>query len=150
MRAVFAHILCLLFAVPAVAERPLTDADFLPVDPAKARLGQLLFYDKILSGNRNNSCGTCHHHEHAGTDGLSLGIGEGGSGVGPERTAGTGTDRIRKRIPRNAPALWNLGHRDIRVLFHDGRLSLADTYENRFDSPAEEWLPDGLDDIVAA
>lgn len=136
--------------MPAVAERPLTDADFLPVDPAKARLGQLLFYDKILSGNRNISCGTCHHHDHAGTDGLSLGIGEGGSGVGPERTAGTGADRIRKRIPRNAPALWNLGHRDIRVLFHDGRLSLADTYENRFDSPAEEWLPDGLDDIVAA
>ncbi|MEM9344224.1 MAG: cytochrome c peroxidase [Pseudomonadota bacterium] len=149
MRALV-HALLFLLATPALAERTLTDADFLPVDPDKARIGQLLFYDKILSGNRNISCGTCHHHDHAGTDGLSLGIGEGGSGVGPERTAGTGPDRIRKRIPRNAPALWNLGHRDITVLFHDGRLSLADTYENRFDSPAEEWLPDGLDDIVAA
>ena len=144
--AAYASEPALAFPLPA----PLTDADFLPVDPAKAALGQLLFYDKILSGNRNISCGTCHHHDHAGTDGLSLGIGEGGSGVGPERTAGTGEARIAKRIPRNAPALWNLGHRDIRVMFHDGRLEVSDRYENGFDSPAQEWLPDGLPDIVAA
>ncbi len=124
--------------------------DFLPVDPARARIGQLLFYDKILSGNRNIACGTCHHHDHAGTDGLSLGIGEGGVGLGPERTAGTDPDRIAKRIPRNAPALWNLGHRSVRVLFHDGRLSESDLYGNGFNSPAEEWLPDGLESIVAA
>ncbi|MEE4121054.1 MAG: cytochrome c peroxidase [Paracoccaceae bacterium] len=129
---------------------PLTDADFLEVDPAKAEIGRLLFYDKILSGNRNISCGTCHHHDHAGTDGLSLGIGEGGTGVGPERTAGIGESRIAKRIPRNAPALWNLGHRDIRVLFHDGRLEVSDLYGNGFNSPAQEWLPQGLPDIVAA
>ncbi len=124
--------------------------DYIPADPLQAELGQLLFYDKILSGNQNISCGTCHHHDHAGTDGLSLGIGEGGVGVGPERTAGTGADRIRKRIPRNAPALWNLGHKDIRVLFHDGRLTHSDEYGNGFDSPAEEWLPPGLDNLVAA
>jgi cytochrome c peroxidase len=129
---------------------PLTDADFLPVDPAKADIGRLLFYDKILSGNRNISCGTCHHHDHAGTDGLSLGIGEGGTGVGPARNAGLGESRIAKRIPRNAPALWNLGHRDIRVLFHDGRLEVSDLYGNGFNSPAQEWLPQGLPDIVAA
>ncbi len=124
--------------------------DFHMVDPAKARIGQLLFYDKILSGNRNISCGTCHHHDHAGGDGLSLGIGEGGEGVGPERTAGTGPDRIVKRIPRNAPALWNLGHRSVTTLFHDGRLSESDLYGNGFNSPAEEWLPEGLETIVAA
>ncbi len=109
-----------------------------------------MFYDKILSGNRNISCGTCHHHDHGGSDGLSLGIGEGGSGVGPDRTAGVGADRIRKRIPRNAPALWNLGHKDISILFHDGRLSFSDAYDNGFNSPAEEWLPPGLSGLVAA
>jgi len=129
---------------------PLTPEDFHPFDPDQARIGQLLFYDKILSGNRNISCGTCHHHDHGGTDGLSLGIGEGGSGVGPERTAGSGADRIRKRIPRNAPALWNLGHKDIRVLFHDGRLEVSDLYGNGFNSPAQEWLPSGFDHILAA
>ena len=70
--------------------------------------------------------------------------------MGPERTPGTGPDRIRKRIPRNAPALWNLGHNSIRVLFHDGRLTRSEIYGNGFDSPAEEWLPDGLDNLVAA
>ncbi|MEP5088584.1 MAG: cytochrome c peroxidase [Paracoccaceae bacterium] len=124
--------------------------DFHPFDPQKARIGQLLFYDKILSGNRNISCGTCHHHDLGGTDGLALGIGEGGSGVGPERTAGSGEDRIKKRIPRNAPGLWNLGHKDIRVLFHDGRLEVSDIYGNGFNSPAEEWLPSGLETILAA
>ncbi|MDX8351397.1 cytochrome-c peroxidase [Cognatiyoonia sp. IB215182] len=124
--------------------------DYIPVDPDQARIGQLLFYDKILSGNRNISCGTCHHHDHAGGDGLSLGIGEGGVGVGPERRPGTGPDRIKKRIPRNAPALWNLGHNDIRVLFHDGRLTRSDIYGNGFDSPAEEWLPADLDNLLAA
>lgn len=125
-------------------------ADFVPADPEQAAIGQLLFYDKILSGNRNISCGTCHHHDHAGTDGLSLGIGEGGVGVGPDRTPGTGPDQIRKRIPRNAPSLWNLGHNSVDVLFHDGRLSVSDLYGNGFDSPAEEWLPQGLDNILAA
>ena len=130
--------------------RPLTDDDFISFDPAKAKIGQLLFYDKILSGNRNISCGTCHHHDLAGGDGVSLGIGEGGVGLGPKRLAESGTDRIRKRIPRNAPALWNLGATEIDVLFHDGRLETSDLYGNGFNSPAEEWLPQGLETILAA
>ena len=124
--------------------------DYIQVNTDQARIGQLLFYDKILSGNKNISCGTCHHHDHAGGDGLSLGIGEGGVGVGPDRTAGSGADAIRKRIPRNAPSLWNLGHNDIDTLFHDGRLTVSDIYGNGYDSPAEEWLPAGLDNLVAA
>ncbi len=132
------------------AQAQISADDYIPADPAQARLGQLLFYDKILSGNQNISCGTCHHHDHAGGDGLSLGIGEGGVGVGPNRTPGSGRDQIKKRIPRNAPALWNLGHKDIRVLFHDGRLIESDLYGNGFDSPAEEWLPAGLDNLLAA
>ncbi|SHH82928.1 cytochrome-c peroxidase [Cognatishimia maritima] len=129
---------------------PLTDADFLPFDMKQAALGRDLFYDKILSGNRNISCGTCHHPDHGTGDGLSLGIGEGGVGLGPDRTAGMGADRIRKRIPRNAPPLWNLGAKDLHTLFHDGRLSLSDDYGNGFNSPAEEWLPKGLNSLLAA
>ena len=152
------HVLCvsLFSAIGAISAPAAADPgrlgpdDFHTVDPAKARIGQLLFYDKILSGNRNIACGTCHHHDHAGADGLSLGIGEGGEGVGPDRTAGAGADRIVKRIPRNAPALWNLGHRSVTTLFHDGRLSESDLYGNGFNSPAEEWLPEGLESIVAA
>ncbi|WP_366140589.1 cytochrome c peroxidase [uncultured Tateyamaria sp.] len=148
----FTHII-LLAATPAFATdlpRPLTADDFITPDPAQAKLGQLLFYDRILSGNRNIACSTCHHPDLGTADGLSLGIGEGGVGLGPQRTAGTGDNRIRKRIPRNAPGLWNLGAKDLHVMFHDGRLSIADTFENGFNSPAEEWLPEGLENLLAA
>jgi cytochrome c peroxidase len=140
----------LVFGAHIAAAQGISADDYIPVDADQARIGQLLFYDKILSGNKNISCGTCHHHEHAGGDGLSLGIGEGGVGVGPERTGGTGDSAIRKRIPRNAPSLWNLGHNSIEVMFHDGRLTTSNLYGNGFDSPAEEWLPQGLDNLVAA
>jgi len=139
--------MCLLILGTGAAKaNPISLDDFVGADQAQARIGQLLFYDKILSGNRNISCGTCHHHDQAGGDGLSLGIGEGGIGVGPDRTA----EDIRKRVPRNAPSLWNIGHRSIDVLFWDGRLETSDQFDNSFDSPAEEWLPEGLDNIVAA
>ncbi|MEO0358053.1 MAG: cytochrome c peroxidase, partial [Pseudomonadota bacterium] len=36
-------------------------SDFHPFEPDQAKIGQLLFYDKVLSGNQNISCGTCHH-----------------------------------------------------------------------------------------
>lgn len=145
-----AFLLSMIFAAPAALANPITAEDFITFDADQAQLGQLLFYDKILSGNRNISCGTCHHHDLGGSDGLSLGIGEGGVGLGRERTPGDGPDRIRKRIPRNAPALWNLGHKDVRVLFHDGRLEISDIYGNGYDSPAEERLPAGLETILAA
>jgi cytochrome c peroxidase len=129
---------------------PLGDADFHDYDEALAEIGRLLFYDPILSGNRNISCGTCHHHDLASGDGLALGVGEGGEGIGPKRTTGRGAARIEKRVPRNASPLFNLGVREIRVLFHDGRLSVDDIFGNGFNSPAEEYLPSGLKGILAA
>ena len=129
---------------------PLSDADYHSFSQQRAALGQQLFYDKILSGNMNISCGTCHHHRFGSTDGLSLGIGEGGAGVGPDRKPGAGDSRIKKRIPRNANALWNLGAKAFTVLFHDGRLAIADDYDNGFNSPAEEWLPQGLETVLGA
>ena len=136
---------------PAVKLPPAPSAaDFLPVDKADVDVGRLLFFDPILSGNRNISCATCHHPAFGTSDGLSLGIGEGGVGLGPDRKPGTGRSRILKRVPRNSQALWNLGARDIHTLFHDGRLSVEDLYGNGFNSPAEEWLPEGLDSILAA
>ncbi len=116
----------------------------------QAAIGHQLFYDPILSGNQNISCAHCHHPDFGTSDGLSLGIGEGGQGLGPDRTPGSGADKIRKRIPRNSPGLWNLGAKDIHTVFHDGRLSISDVYGNGFNSPAQEWLPNGLNSILAA
>ena len=144
----------MLIAQPVVGAEnlpaPLTASDYHEFSDERAKIGQLLFYDKILSGNRNISCGTCHHPRFGGGDGLSLGIGEGGIGVGLERIPGFGDEKIKKRIPRNASALWNLGAKDFTVLFHDGRLSLSDDYNNNFNTPAEEWLPKGLETVLGA
>lgn len=146
--------LVILVAPTCLAADPLppilSEKDFIAVDRDQAALGQLLFYDKILSGNRNISCGTCHHPKFGTSDGWSLGIGEGGAGLGPDRRAGTGDTRIERRVPRNAAALWNLGARDLHTLMHDGRISRADTYGNGFNTPAEEWLPQGLNSLLAA
>ena len=87
------------------------------VRPALARLGQALAFDKILSGNRDISCTTCHLPEFATGDGRSLSIGQGGNGIGPARQMPSGI-----LIPRNAPALFNVGA--MRHLFWDGRVEI--------------------------
>ncbi|WP_299471862.1 cytochrome c peroxidase [uncultured Roseibium sp.] len=145
--------LVVFLSAPALAADlppPLSEDDFIAFDRKQAALGQLLFYDKILSGNRNIACATCHHPTLGTGDGLSLGIGEGGEGLGRNRTALVSENRIKKRIPRNAPGLWNLGAKELHTLFHDGRLSISDDYENGFNSPAEEWLPEGLETLLGA
>jgi cytochrome c peroxidase len=87
------------------------------VRPALARLGQALAFDKILSGNRDISCTTCHLPEFATGDGRSLSIGQGGTGIGPARRMPSGI-----LIPRNAPALFNVSA--MRHLFWDGRVEI--------------------------
>jgi cytochrome c peroxidase len=87
------------------------------VRPALARLGQALAFDKIMSGNRDISCTTCHLPEFATGDGRSLSIGQGGTGIGPGRRMPSGIF-----IPRNAPPLFNVWA--MRHLFWDGRVEI--------------------------
>ena len=42
-----------------------------PMSKAKVELGRFLFYDKRLSANETQSCGSCHQQELAFTDGLA-------------------------------------------------------------------------------
>ena len=128
----------------------LSESDFRPIQENRVKLGRLLFYDNILSGNLNISCGSCHHHSLHGTDGLSLGVGEGGSGIGVKRSSGENNSRIKKRIPRNSPALFNLGAKEISLMLYDGRITFGEEYGNGFNSPAEEWLHEGVENLLAA
>jgi cytochrome c peroxidase len=80
-------------------------------------LGQMLAFDKILSGNRNISCMSCHVARFGTGDAKSLSVGEGGTAVGPARSHPQGVF-----IPRNAPPLFNLGALD--KLFWDGRVQV--------------------------
>lgn len=127
----------------------LSDDDYLPVNMEAARLGQLLFWDPVLSGNRNISCATCHHPRFATADGVSLSLGEGGIGLGPQRRADP-ENLPEQRIPRNAPALFNLGAREITVLFHDGRIEVDPTRKAGFRTPLEDDMVTGFTGILSA
>jgi cytochrome c peroxidase len=135
----------------AAAEIPeaVTDQAYHPVDPREAALGQLLFYDAILSGNRNIACADCHHPRFATADGLSLGLGEGGVGLGPARVADP-ANLPEQRIPRNAPALFNLGAAEFTVLFHDGRIEVDPTRPSGLRTPLEDEMVAGFDSLLAA
>lgn len=128
----------------------LKDKDFYPQDAKKEALGQLLAFDKILSGNLNISCLTCHHPFTGTGDGLALPIGEGGEGLGVARNTGTGADAVHERVPRNAPQLFNLGAKEFTNMFHDGRLAIDPSQPSGFLNPAGDDLPLGLDNPLAA
>ena len=147
--ALFAVLGGTALAAPATLPAPLTDADFLPVDPAEAALGQLLFYDPILSGRRDVACATCHHPRFGTADGLSLGLGDGGTGLGPDRVADP--DNLpEERVPRNAPALFNLGVKNLTVLFHDGRISVDPTRPGGIRTPLETDMTAGFASLLSA
>jgi len=132
---------------------PVRNRDYLEngnYDAEIVELGRLLFFDEVLSGNRNISCATCHHPDNATGDALSLALGEGGVGLGVARTTGTGRSRVRQRVPRNSPALFNLGARQSRSLFHDGRVAIDAGAAAGFATPAGDDLPTGLDNVLAA
>ncbi len=131
---------------------PLTDQDFLydgAPEPSLVELGRNLFFDPILSGNRNISCGTCHDPAFGSGDGLALGIGEGGSGAGPQRVT---VDPVTGRVPRNAQPLWNIGARSYVSLFHDGRVEALSPAgpTGMIRNPAGSDLPTGISSPLAA
>ncbi len=111
-------------SLDAQLRRQFTQWNIVPIgeaphqDPAMVALGQALMFDKILSGNRDVSCATCHDPTQHLTDGLALAVGTGGSGSGPARTLGVG----RVFVPRNAPTLLNSAI-GLPYIFWDGRLT---------------------------
>ena len=52
-----------------------------PYSPAKATLGQHLFFDTLLSGERSMSCASCHVPTQSWSDGRPRGIGETGAAM---------------------------------------------------------------------
>jgi cytochrome c peroxidase len=112
-----------------------------PSNPALAELGRSLFFDKILSGNRDVSCATCHSARSSFGDGLSLAVGTGGVDIAAHREPGAG----RQHVPRNAPTLVNIGLGTF-YLFWDGRL----TEFGPRAGPASETVPPGVTDVLVA
>jgi cytochrome c peroxidase len=90
---------------------------FSPPEPytisaEKIELGKKLFYDPILSGSGNRSCGSCHQPQKAFTDGLSTAL---------------AIDN-KTKLNRNTPTLWNSALQTRQ--FWDSR---TDILENQLD-----------------
>lgn len=149
--AIAALLVGCLGAVAQSAELPaaITNDMYAPVDMKMAEVGRLLFWDPILSGNRNIACATCHHPDFATSDGVSLSLGEGASGLGPDRAPDPG-NLPEQRIPRNAPALFNLGAKEFTALFHDGRIQTDATQPNGIRTPLDQEMVQGFSGVLAA
>jgi cytochrome c peroxidase len=68
-------------ALPQTVQAPPNN----PSNPAKVNLGRLLFWDPILSGNKDVACATCHHPEFGYAEDLDISIGVNGVGLGHSR-----------------------------------------------------------------
>ncbi len=116
------------------------------VSSAKLRLGQYLFFDKELSGNRDTSCATCHQPLADTVDHLPLPIGTGGTGVAPNRHLGP----LKPLVARNTPALFNLGQPEWRTMFWDARVEQTDDGALiARTSQGPVTLPPDLENVVA-
>ena len=79
----------------------------------KIALGNLLFYDPVLSRDDATACATCHSEIWGMSDGLPVSVGVDGEGpTGPGREG-------PNKTTRNAQTLWNVVFRS--DLFLDGR-----------------------------
>lgn len=119
----------------------------LPAPPAQnagqVELGRLLMFDKILSGNEDISCATCHHPLTHSSDRLALAVGTRGIGPIGNRQPATG----RRFIPRNSPDLFNRGYAQFSRMFWDGRVEIIG---GALHTPAGASLPAGLSGPLAA
>lgn len=122
-----------------------------PVDPGdtftaeKVTLGKKLFWDKVLSGNKDTSCAACHHPIQGTSDGLALSIGTRADGTHFDRTVG----KHRQFVPRNAQDIWNRGSPEWRTLFHDMRVRKVRN-TGLLLTPAGFELPDSIENLQAA
>lgn len=153
MRLKFGIILVLVSSVVAMAQSvdlpAFERAEFPPVNMDEVKLGRFLFYDPVLSGNQTVSCASCHHSKFATSDGLPLGIGDGGIGLGPDRTLDP--DNLpEERVPRNSPALFNLGAAQFVSMFHDGRLEKDESRKAGIRTPLADEMVMGFDGVLAA
>lgn len=128
----------------------LHDAEVSPLaplpaqDPALVALGRALMFDKVLSGNRDVSCATCHDPAAHTSDAQSLSIGTGGTGSGAGRSLGA----ARQFVSRNAQDLFNRGDPAFTAMFWDGRVARDGAGD--LQTPAGDALPSGLTGPLAA
>lgn len=105
------------------SDKPEKQAVVLKEPTSIEDLGELLFFDPILSSDSTISCASCHKPEHAFADNVPFSF---------------GVDSLNGN--RNTPSAMNLGDRFF--FFHDGRSeSLEDQAKGPIENPVEMNLP---------
>ncbi len=113
--------------IPAPANNPTTTQ--------KVELGRRLFWDPILSGERDVACATCHHPSRGYADGIDLPIGVGGVGFSQNRQVGhTGF------VPRNSPSIINTAFNGIEIDGFIDPTSAEMFWDNRANGLEEQSL----------
>ena len=134
-----------------------------PITPAKTNLGKMLFWDPILSGDKDVACVSCHHPDFGYAEDLDISIGSNGVGLGSTRhfqtpntigfvkrnahtvlnTAFNGMDGKGDYDPANAPMFWDLRKKTLELQSLEPIKSLEEMRGHHFtDSTA-------LDSVVA-
>lgn len=90
------------YNLQALGEIPYPDSN--PPRQERISLGRFLFFDPILAGEKDVSCGTCHHPDFAFADRRQFGAGVSGRGLGPDRLL---TDESIHLEPRNSQSVLN-------------------------------------------
>jgi cytochrome c peroxidase len=94
-------------ALPVRVESPPDN----PLTQDKIALGRLLFWDPILSGNRDVACASCHHPRLGYAEDRDISVGVNGVGLGRGRHF-----QLPNSIPfvkRNSPTMLNVGFNGI-------------------------------------
>jgi cytochrome c peroxidase len=89
----------------------------------KAKLGKILFYDPILSGNKDVACASCHHPDFGYAEFLDISLGVNAQGLSSSRSFNTPND-----IPflkRNSQSILNTAFNGITT----------EQNEEHFDAP---------------
>ena len=124
---------------PQLPLEPVTDRG-----PAQVALGRALFFDPILSGNKDIACATCHTPGLGTSDRLNLSVGTGGGGLGAERAEGD----YPGFVPRHAVDLFNRGDARWTTMFWDSRVERGEG--GALMTPLGDDLPDGVEGVLAA
>jgi cytochrome c peroxidase len=110
------------FAEPAIP-------DYNPLTAEKIALGRRLFYDTRLSGNRTQSCASCHQQRLAFSDGLAVPLGSTG-----------------QALLRNSQGLANVAYFSTLTWGNNALLTIEDQILVPLlsDSPIELGIVDGI------
>ena len=153
LRGFFAIVFCftVLFGAPVRSEdiaafrAKLAELEVTPLEKPpnfskeKIALGQALFFDPVLGGNRDVSCATCHHPKTATGDGRSRAVGtKAYVDKGRRMPEGLRLVEVKGRdpilvgfdlnkaahpfTPRNSPEIFNRGDSAWKNMFWDGRV----------------------------